>query len=208
MQKEINDPKQAELELSVIKKIMEDSRSVVIDNGWHYIYWGVVVSGALIANYIMAIYRVPFNYQGLMWFITMITAAITGGIIERIADKKRKVKTFAGKLLSSLWFAAGIAMFMFGFVGTITNSYNAIFIAPIISTVLGITYFTSGEIQQIKMLKYISFVWWAGAVFLFVYPTVHTLLIFGLMMIFFQVIPGIIIRNKYKRETVSAVDND
>lgn len=202
MQKEQNESTQAELELSVIKKIMEDSRSVVIDNGWHYIYWGVVVSGALIANYIMAIYRVPFNYQGLMWFITMISAAIIGGIYERIAEKKRKVKTFAGKLLSSLWFAGGIAMFMFGFVGTITNSYNAIYIAPIISTVLGITYYTSGEIQQIKMLKYISFIWWAGAIFLFALPTVHTLLIFGVMMIFFQVIPGVIIRNKYKKESV------
>ena len=44
---------QAELELSVIKKIMEDSRNVVMDNGIHYIFWGIIVTAALLVNYIM-----------------------------------------------------------------------------------------------------------------------------------------------------------
>lgn len=193
---------QAELELSVIKKIMEDSRSVVLNNGWHYVFWGIVVSCALIANYIMALTDVSGNYQGLMWFILMVSAAIVGGIVERFAEKKRKVKTFASNLLGSLWFAGSIAMFMFGFIGSITHAYHPIYIAPIISTVLGLTYFTSGAIQQVKMLTYIAFVWWAGAILLFIFPTVHTLLIFGLMMIFFQVVPGIIIHRKFKKESV------
>jgi hypothetical protein len=193
---------QAELELSVIKKIMEDSRSVVLNNGWHYIFWGVVVSAALIANYIMALTGIAFNYQGLMWLIAMVSAAIIGGIYEKYAEKKRKVKTFAANLLGSLWFAGGIAMFMFGFIGSITKAYNAIYIPPIIGVVLGVTFYTSGAIQQLKMLKNIAYIWWTGAILLFIFPTVHTLLIFGLMMIFLQVIPGIIIHRKFKKESV------
>ncbi len=184
------DTKQAELELSVIKKIMEDSRNVVCNNGWHYIFWGAVVSSALIANYIMLLLRISNEFVGWMWFVLMISAAIIAILWERRKEKKRLVKTFAG----------GIAMFMFGFMGTISGAYNPVYICPIISTVLGVTYFTSGEIQQLKWQKRLSFGWWAGAIFLFLFPSVHTLLIFALMMIGFQTIPGIILNRKYKKE--------
>lgn len=195
------DSKQAESELALIKQMMEDSRRVVADNGWHYIFWGVVVTSALIANYIMVIMRVTANYQGLMWLITMISAALIGGIVERRQNRKSRVKTFAGKLLGSLWTASGISMFMLGFIGPITGAYNSVFICSLISIVLGVAYYTSGAIQQIKWLQRLSLGWWAGAVYTFAYPSVHTLLIFAVMMIAFQVIPGIILYKKWKEQT-------
>ena len=202
------DPKHAESELSVIKKIMEDSRNIVCNNGWHYIFWAVVVSAALIANYIMLLMKAAGEYVGWMWFILMIGAAITASLWERRADKRRPVKTFAGKMLGALWFAGGVAMFMFGFIGTISGAYNSIYICPIISTVLGVTFYISGEIQQLKWQKMLSVGWWAGAILLFMYPSVHTLLIFALMLIFFQAVPGIIINRKYKKEMSSKIPNE
>jgi hypothetical protein len=194
------DSKQAELELSVIKKIMEDSRNVVCNNGWHYIFWGVIVSIALTANYFMLLMKAEVEYARWMWLALMIGAAITAGIYARRKEKKRPVKTFAGKLLGSLWFAGGIAMFMFGFIGTFSGAYSAIYICPIISTVLGITFYTSGEIQQLKWQKLLACGWWLGAILMFLFPSVHTLLIFALMLTFFQTIPGIILNRKYKKE--------
>lgn len=193
--------KQAELELSVIKKIMEDSRNAVLDNGIHYIFWGVIVTFALLANYIMLLTRTSVNYIGMMWFILMISAAIIDGIIGYRQVKKSQVRTYAGDLLSSLWKATGIAMFMFGFLGIVTRAYDPIYISPVISTTLGIAYYTSGAIQQLKWLKNIAFGWWAGAVYLFIFPSVHTLLIFAIMMICFQIIPGLILNRKYKEIT-------
>lgn len=196
-----SDITRAETELSVIKKIMEDSRNIVADNGWHYIFWGVSVTCGLIANYIMALSGVKMIYQGMMWFFLMISTWIVEGIIERRKAKKRKVRTFAGKLLGSLWFAAGLSMFMLGFIGTLTHAYNAIFICPIISTMLGATYIISGAIQQTKWLQLLSIGWWGGAIYTFLFPSVHTLLIFAVMMICLQVVPGIILYRKWKKET-------
>lgn len=190
--------KQAELELSVIKKIMEDSRNAVLDNGIHYIFWGVIVTFALLVNYAMLLTRTSMNYIGMMWFILMISAAIIDGIIGYRQVKRSQVRTYAGDLLSSLWKATGIAMFMFGFLGIVTRAYDPIYISPVISTTLGIAYYTSGAIQQLKWLKYISFGWWAGAFYLFIFPSVHTLLIFAIMVICLQVIPGLILNRKYK----------
>ncbi|MEZ4689733.1 MAG: hypothetical protein R3A12_05970 [Ignavibacteria bacterium] len=180
---------------------MEDSRNVVLDNGIHYIFWGIVVTAALIANYIMLLTRTSMNYVGMMWFVLMTSAAIADAIIGNRQVKRSKVRTYAGDLLSSLWKATGIAMFMFGFLGIVTRAYDPIYISPVISTTLGIAYFTSGAIQQLKWLKYVSIGWWAGAVYLFIFPSVHTLLIFAIMMICLQIIPGLVLNRKYKENT-------
>src|SRR5690349_8422522 len=131
---------QSETELETIKKIMEDSRRVITDNGWHYILWGLVVTCALLASYIKVLGMVSAKYYGMMWFILMISTWIAETIIEKRKNRKAAPKTFGGKLLSSLWSAAGVCMFIFGFVGTITGAYNPGFICPMISTVLGVTY--------------------------------------------------------------------
>lgn len=192
--------RQAELELSLIKKMMDDSRKISLDNGWHFIYWGSLVTTALLLNYILIIVHAKQQYIGWMWFIMMIGGAIAGGIMEKRHERKKKVHTIAGRIIGSLWFASGIAMFIYGFLGSISGGYNSVYICPVISTSLGISYFTTGEIQQVKLLKYVAFGWWVGAVFLFFYPGIHTLLIFALMMICFQIAPGVIINRKFKKD--------
>ena len=191
---------QAELELSVIKKIMEDSRRINYDNGIHFIFWGILVVAALLINYVMLLTRTSGRYVGWMWLILMISGAIIDGLIGRKKERTQKVHTFAGSLLGSLWMASGIAMFIFGFVGTFSQAYSPIFICPVISTSLGISYFTSGAIQQINWLKNLAFGWWAGAIILFIFPSIHTLLIFALMLICLQIIPGIILNRRTKNE--------
>ena len=197
--------KNAELELSLIKKMMEDSRSLNIDNGIHYIFWGILVTVALLINYAMLLLKVSGNYIGLSWFILMLSGALIDGIIARRQSKSSKVTTFTSRIMGSLWFASGIAMFMYGFLGSISKAYNPVFICPIISTSLGISYFTSGAIQQIKWLQNISFGWWAGAAFMFIFPSVHTLLIFAIMMLCLQVIPGLILNKKSKQDLMSPI---
>ena len=195
------DTHQAQLELNVIKKIMEDSRKVNVDNGIHYIFWGILVTSALLINYVMILNRTSGKYIGFMWLILMVSGAVADGFIGRREDRNRKVHTYASRLLGSLWMSSGIAMFMYGFIGTITGAYNPVFISPIISTSLGISYFTSGAIQQIKWMQYLAIGWWTGAIVLFIFPSIHTLLIFAVMMVGLQIIPGIILNINSRKES-------
>jgi hypothetical protein len=149
----------------------------------------------------MLLNKTSGKYIGMMWLVTMIAGAIIDIFIGRHQEKKSRVKTFAGKLLGSLWLASGIAMFTFGFIGPATGAYNPVFICPIISIALSVSYFTSGAIQQIRWLRYVAIGWWAGGVILFIFPSIHTLLIFAIMLVLFQIIPGIILNLKAKRET-------
>lgn len=192
--------KKAEEEISVIKKIMEDSKKAIVDNGWHYIYWGSIVTAALITNFFMVVYSVSMNAQGMLWFISMTGAAILEGIIERKREKHVKVKTFAGRLLNTLWSGSGICMFILGFAGTLSGAYNAIMIFPLISIILGMAYLISGVIQQVKWLSALCIFWWAGSIVMLLFPGFHSMLVFAAMIVCFQIVPGLIMFVKSKRE--------
>lgn len=194
----MNSNMEAENELLVIKKIVQDSRNAVADNGWHYIYWGVIVTIALIINYWMILNNSSMNSQGMLWFVSMISASVIEMIITKKIDKNDKEKNFSGRLLSSLWGVSGACMFIFGFIGTLSGAYNPIFIFPVICTVLGAAYFISGTIQQVNWLKYITIGWWSGSLLMFIYPGIHSILIFAAMLLLFQIIPGIILYKKWK----------
>lgn len=190
----------AEEEISVIKTIMEDSRKAVVENGWHYIYWGSIVTAAIIVNCLMVLYDISKYAQRLLWFSSMPAAAIVEGIIERKKEKHTKVKTFAGRLINSLWTGAGLCMFILGFAGSVSGAYSANMIFPLISIVLGSAYLISGVIQQVKWLSAVSVFWWLGAVILLLLPGMHSMLVFAGMLVCFQIVPGVLLYVKSKRE--------
>lgn len=193
--------RQAELELSLIKKMMEDTRRINIDNGIHYIFWGILVAVALFLNYLILKLNFYPKYAGFVWLVLMVAGAVADIFIGKYQSKRSSVSTYAGRLMSSLWLASGVAMFIYGFVGSFSGAYNPIFICPIIATSLGISYFTSGSIQQLGWLKSVSYGWWAGAIVMFVFPGIHTLLVFAVMIILLQIVPGIIL-NKRSKELI------
>lgn len=194
----ITSTQQAEAELQVIRKIMQDSRNAVVDKGWHYIYWGVIVTIILFINYMMILNNVSMHSQGMLWFISMVSASFVEQIITRKIQKNEKMMNFSGRLLGTLWGISGICMFIFAFAGTLSGAYNPLYIFPVISCMLGVAYFISGTIQQVKWLKFITFGWWSGSIFMFIFPGIHSLLIFATMLILFQTIPGFILYKKWK----------
>ncbi|RPI13563.1 MAG: hypothetical protein EHM58_18220 [Ignavibacteriae bacterium] len=193
------DSRQAEQELAVIKTIMEDSRKIGIDKGVHYIFWGVLVTAALIVNYIFLVMGISGPYIGMLWLVLMIGGWVVSAIIGRKENKARKVKTFAGKILSAIWIGAGVSMMMLGFIGIVTHAYNPIFVCPLIATVLGAAYFASGIVQSQNWVRNLSFGWWAGAILMFIFPGFHSLLVFAFMMVALQTVPGIILYRQWKR---------
>lgn len=199
------DSKQAEQELSVIKTIMEESRKLAIANGIYYIFWGVLVSIALVFTYIISVSNSAGQHIGITWLAAILTGWTATFFISRKENKTRKVKTFAGRILGAVWISAGIAMTIFGFVGTASHAYGAIYICPVIATILGAAFFVSGTIQSQNWVRNLSWGWWAGAILLFVYPSNHSLLVFALMMLLLQTVPGIILYRQRKKNESAAV---
>jgi len=194
------DEKMANDELVFIKKVIEDSKRSVAENGFGYIFWGILVFIGLLSVYVEIALKAPVN-SNLTWIIL-----ITFGWVYSIATNwkrysKKHVKTFAGQILMSVWLGAGIAMTIIGFVATLSGAIRGFAVSPLISTVLGATYFVSGMVYNSKWVKMLAAGWWLGGIGMFFVQNINQMLIMAFMMLALQVIPGFIFYHNSKKET-------
>lgn len=190
---------QAELEISMIKKIMEDSRKIVIDDGIGYIIWGVLIMIGLFSTYFIILFK-QYTYVFWPWIIIIAGGWTYSFIYYWKKESIGKVKTFTGKILGGLWLAAGISMCLIGFGGPIFHAIGGLTVSPLMSVILGIAYYVSGIVYAKAWIRNLAIGWWAGALLMFIFPGLHTLLIFAGMMAVLQIIPGIILYIKFKKE--------
>ncbi|MFC2092924.1 hypothetical protein ACFLSV_03390 [Bacteroidota bacterium] len=193
------DTKQAELEITLIKKIMQDSRKIIVFDGKGFIIWGVLILIGLIGTYISIMMEVSY-YVFWLWIIVIGIGWIYNLVTHWIIGSKVRVRTFAGKILGGVWLSCGIAMTLIGFLGTYSGALRGWGISPMMSIILGIAYFVSGIIYGHPWAKCLSFGWWGGAIVMFLFPGLHILLIFAVMMIMFLITPGILFYVKWKKE--------
>ncbi|GBD91743.1 hypothetical protein BMS3Abin04_02475 [bacterium BMS3Abin04] len=193
------DEKKALEEISYIKEIMQDSRKTLVDNGVGYIMWGVIIVLGLLSSYYMTVNNVQNNY-GLNWIILIAIGWIYSFVEGVKQGKKHKPATLAGKILTAVWFSSGIAMTIIGFIGTTSGGVSGVYVSPVISVILGVAFFISGVVYGNKWITMLSLGWWAGAMLMFYWPGMQVFWIMSLMMILFQIVPGVILYQQAKKE--------
>jgi hypothetical protein len=183
------DTKQAELEISVIKKIMEDSRSAVYNKSSQGIFWFSLTSAAVLVNYLMVVTGIGLKYSGLLWIAVTLFGTVYSVILAKKENRNDRVKTFAAKILVSIGIAVGISNILFAFASIVAKAYDPYIIVAVNSMVLGLAFYVISVIQQLKTFKIISILWWAGSVFFFFKPGIHSLLFMSIMLLISAWIP-------------------
>ena len=189
----------AQQELAFIKKVMSDSRKILLDDGKGFIFWGILVTIGLMVTYL----SVSGRWQvSLGWFWPALVAIgwIYTIVTEIRRERRSKTSTFAGKVLGGLWLAVGISATILGFVGSLSGAYHGVFISPLISIVLGIGYLLSGILYGKNWLALLSIGWWLGSIIMFFMQNLEVILVMIGMMIILQIIPGIILFYEFNRE--------
>ncbi len=158
---------QAELEINMIKQIMDDSRKIVVDDGKGYIIWGILIVIGLLGTYFLILEKLS-NYIGWVWLGSIGLGWIYTLLKHFRKTYRKRVQTFAGKILGAVWLSCGIAMTMIGFVGTGTGAIGAYSISPMMSVILGVAYFVSGIVYGQPWIKNLAYGWWAGAIATFI----------------------------------------
>jgi len=204
---------QAQEELAYIRKVIAESRTTFVEDGKPYIFWGIIIAIGMTLTYISVLTQTEL-YVGYVWIgLTLIG---WGTILYYARDKKKRAersRSFIDRIQGSIWGACGAAIGLSVFLIILGDNLKANDVPPIhqyyicfiTSIIVGIAYFLSGIANDLKWLGYIGYAWWAGAAVMIIVPSVHNLLVYALMLIFFQVVPGIILLKRYKRITSEAV---
>lgn len=191
---------QLESEIRFIKKVMDDSRRATLDNGKYYILWGMVIGIASIGTYIGVKNNWEENFINWVWMNSIVIGWILS-IIFGIRDrKKERHKTFAGKMIAHTWIGAGITMALLAFVGITTKVIPYDAICPLVAAMLGGANYVSSRVQRSGLILSVAFGWWAGSIVLFLMNGIEIMLVNGVMLILFSLIPGFILYFKWKKE--------
>lgn len=199
----------AQEELALIRKMMADTRTLMVEDGKPSIVWGIIVAIGMTATYISALAQKDFG-TGWMWIGLSILGWVYIYYYRSQKVKTAKIRTLTGRILGSIWGACGVCI---GLVITLTyvapqvsGEYliHPLAITSICSILVGMAYYVSGIVYGKAWVRNISFGWWIGAIVMLLWPSVHVLGMYAFMLIVFQVVPGIIVYRASKRQLAEA----
>lgn len=184
-------------EITFIKKVIEESRNSIIYHS-SYLFWGVAMTSALIATYVLINYQ-AFAIIPWIWIVAVLAGWVYTAYAISRGDNKKKVKTFVEKLTGSVWFAVGITATLVSLTGSFSKAFDGVFVTPLVSSILGIAYFVTGAAHNKNWFRNLAYGWWIGSFFLFLFPSNYSMLIMAGMIIGLQIAPALILRKDLKQ---------
>ncbi|HAP36082.1 MAG TPA: hypothetical protein DCQ28_09125 [Bacteroidetes bacterium] len=192
-------------ELVFIKKVIEDSRRMIVYDGNDFIVWGILVAVGMIAMYVNIVFQYylsPLLLWGILIGMGWVYSLIRGFVVHRRSHER----TFAGKVISSVWLSCGIVMTLIGFALPALGVIKGWEIMPLIALVTGIAYYITSIVITEKWVRYSAYGWWIGALLIAAFPGKYIFLIYAGMMVCFQIVPGIVLQRHYKNQFVKQND--
>jgi len=198
MNEENFDPKQS---LLLIESMINRAKDKFAEDGSMYLLWGWVVFVCSLTQFVlMHFFKYPYHY--VVWFASWIIV-IYQLVYIRKKIRRRRVRTYTGYILGYVWLTFVIVIFLLAFlIGRLTEGDYYMHISPILLTIYGIPIFLSGIILRFKPLVIGGIGCWVlSIVAMLIENYDYQFLLIPLAMIIAWIIPGYLLRAKYKLQS-------
>ncbi len=192
-------------ELIFIRKVISDCRKVNSQSSVYFLLWGILCVIALSLDYLRYIGNIQLP-PNCIWIAFFFIGWFFSILIYIRHRRKLGARTIGGTILGTVWLACGVVVSIVAFVLPRFHAINYWAVTPIIGLILGIGHYTSGVIQKDRWFLLAGLGWWIGSVIMVVWPSIYNFLIFGAMIILFQIVPSLHI--KYAQNKDSEYQND
>jgi len=185
--------------MAVIQSMIDAARNRFSENGHLYLLWGWVVFACSVSQFILLNY-VRYEHHYMVWGLTWV-AAIYQFIYLARQKKKERVRTYADHLLAFVWGSFIVMMFLFGFLfgRELGEGYYRL-INPGFLALYGMPTFLSGIILRFRPLVIGGICCWALSITGTYIGYQYQLLLLSTAMIVAWIIPGYLLRARYKKE--------
>jgi len=193
---------QAREDLRIIKDMLEKTKKATAESGTLFIVWGVLITLALIGNYILAYFK-QYEWEWLNWTAMTVIGWVYSVVYGIRKERKAPAKTYIQVAARHLYFASGALFLLVGLAFPRIGIYSYEAITPLVSAVTGLLFFVMGGLFEWKLLKWAGLIWWAGAIAMSFFPGNDRTLVFAGLFIAVYLVPAFILRSKFKREQTS-----
>lgn len=185
-----------EQSLQIIEQMLADTRNRFYNNGFTFLFWGVLIMLACLAQYIMI--RMGYPEQSNYMWLYVVAFGIIVTIIEVIYIKKRrKGKSRLDAYNGMIWLGFGITYIIVVFLCIMMKIYPVGFIWAL----TGFGMFASGGIYKFRPFYFGAVVFWVSAVVtVFLGNDTTELLACALTMFIGYLVPGYLLWRKAKKE--------
>lgn len=182
--------------LQLIESMINKAKNNFSESGTLYLVWGIVVFICSAVQF-TAIYFFKYENSNYIWFLTWLVVIYQSFFLSRRA-KKEKVKTYTADILKYVWICFASCMFILIFILIYQKAYYSI--NPAILVLYGMPTFLSGIILKFRSLIIGGIACWLLAIGSIMVPSVFQLLFICAAVLIAWIIPGILLRKKFKNQ--------
>ena len=189
------DKKRAIEEISYIRQVMVDAKTATHDFGKFYMVWaGAVILGMSVQ--LTLIYRnIDSPIPAVLCWVFFMGSALVWDVKEnRKLKKEKRVETFANRMLNAIWGACLVGILTALFIWPAITQGKFFHGTAVITLIMGIGHYITGEISGSRNLKLIGIFWLFSVIPILVLFKIGNMLLlasfFALLMFLFQFIPG------------------
>jgi len=200
MSEENFDPKQS---LQLIESMINRAKDKFAEDGSLYLLWGwLVFACSLVQFALLHFFKYPYHY--LIWIVVWVVAIYQVVYIRR-RNEHRTVRTYTGHILGYVWLTFVIVIFLLAFLmGQLTTNEFYAHINPVLLAVYGMPIFLSGIILRFKPLIVGGIGCWILSVTAMLVSSYdYQFLMIPVAMVIAWIIPGYLLRAKYRLQAWS-----
>lgn len=193
MQSENFSPKDS---LMLIDNMINQAKNRFSENGFLYLLWGWLVFFCSIGHFVLLKLNL-LKHPEIIWASCWLAVIFQIIYLSR-RKKTEKVKTYSENIINYIWVSFGVCMFVVSVIVSRTNNWDII--NSLILLFYGTPTFLSGIAMQFKPLVIGGIICWALAVLSVFIAPLYVLLLLAVAVISAWIIPGYLLRQKFKNQ--------
>jgi hypothetical protein len=182
--------------LSIISGMINRAKNRFSETGHLYLLWGWVILFCCIVQFVSLQY-LNYDKGSRVWFLTWV-AVIYQFIYLARKKRSEKVKTYTDEIIGFVWLTFVSCAFILMYILISKKAYETLY--PAILVLYGMPTFLSGIILKFKALIVGGICCWLLALSSPIVAREYYLILLACAVIAAWIIPGFILRAKYKKE--------
>jgi len=178
--------------------MINKAKSNFSDDSFLYLLWGWVIFICSVGHFLLLKSGLVKNPE-YIWVLTWIAVLVQIFYIFKV-EKKKRVKTYTDEIIGYLWMTFGFTMFFITIILGYTSNWVTLY--PLLLFLYGTPTFLSGVIIKFMPLKIGGISCWILAFVAKFTPNIYILLLLALAVIAAWIIPGYLLKIKFKKDKV------